>query len=89
MKRYTTFILTASILFLTACGGGKDKNELTLKEGKGGITLGGVFKVNEIETFRSLFPLTITDVYSYRIANQVYQSLFKFIDVGFIILSMK
>ena len=78
MKRYTTFILTASILFLTACGGGKDKNELTLKEGKGGITLGGVFKVNEIETFRSLFPLTITDVYSYRIANQVYQSLFKF-----------
>ena len=78
MKRKTILLLFVSALFFASCGGGKKNKKIELNEGKGGITLGGVFKVNEIETFRSLFPLTITDVYSYRIANQIYQSLFKF-----------
>ncbi len=78
MKRNALLLLFTAAFIFASCGGGKKKNEIQLKEGKGGITLGGVFKVNEIETFRSLFPLTITDVYSYRIANQIYQSLFKF-----------
>ncbi len=45
--------------------------------GKGGIQYGGVFSVNEIEDFRSLYPLNITDVTGHRIANQVYEGLLK------------
>jgi peptide/nickel transport system substrate-binding protein len=78
MKKFTVLFVAVLSLAISSCGGGKKNNEKDLVEGKGGITLGGVFKVNEIETFRSLFPLSVTDVYSYRIANQVYQSLFKF-----------
>ena len=78
MKKYTILFAAVLALVLISCGGGKKNKDKELIEGKGGITLGGVFLVNEIETFRSLFPLSVTDVYSYRIANQVYQSLFKF-----------
>lgn len=78
MKKLTILFIAVVALLFASCGGGKKKGEKELTKGKGGITLGGVFLVNEIETFRSLFPLSVTDVYSYRIANQVYQSLFKF-----------
>lgn len=45
--------------------------------GEGGITLGGVFRVNEVEDFRNLYPLSVGDVVSHRIANQVYEGLVK------------
>ncbi|MBL4654562.1 MAG: ABC transporter substrate-binding protein, partial [Bacteroidia bacterium] len=34
--------------------------------------------MNEVENFRSLFPLSIGDVVSHRIANQIYEGLVSF-----------
>lgn len=49
------------------------KGELTpLNGGKYG---GGVFRINETEYFRSLYPLNITEVVGHRIINQIYEGL--------------
>lgn len=76
MKR----ILQLAILgFLTAalpsCGG---DNEQGAERLEGGILSGGVFRLNETNEARSLYPLDITEVTGYRIANQVYEGLVKF-----------
>jgi oligopeptide transport system substrate-binding protein len=62
-------------LFLSACGGDKDKHESS--EAKGGVFYGGVFRMNELEDFKNLYPLSIIDVISQRIANQVYEGMVK------------
>lgn len=48
------------------------------KEAKGGKLYGGVFKVNESDYIKNLFPHNITDAISYRVATQVYEGLLKF-----------
>src|SRR5690606_25464142 len=53
------------------------KNQTNNQVAKGNVNYGGVFKVNETEDFRSLYPLNITEVVSHRIANQVYEGLVK------------
>src|SRR4028119_260577 len=50
----------------------------TPKEAKGGRTYGGVFRLSEAEYIKSLYPPNITDAFSYRVASQVYEGLFKF-----------
>jgi peptide/nickel transport system substrate-binding protein len=52
----------------------------TLKEAEGGRYYGGIFRINESEYIKNLFPHNITDAYSYRIASQIYEGLFKFDD---------
>lgn len=49
-----------------------------LTEGKEGRVYGGVFRLNESEYIKSLFPHSITDAFSYRTAAQVYEGLFTF-----------
>lgn len=78
MKIFNCAIL--SLLILSACGGdnsGEDQKK-KLGKAKGDVHYGGVFKVNEIENFTTLFPQNITDIYSHHITSQVYQSLLKF-----------
>ncbi len=76
MKKIAFFILIGALGFLAGCrGGGQKSNEG--KEGKGGTMYGGVFRINEVEDFRSLFPLNITEVTAHRITNQVYEGLLK------------
>lgn len=41
----------------------------------GGKYYGGVFRINESEYFRSLYPLNITEVGGHRIVNQIYEGL--------------
>ena len=41
----------------------------------GGRYYGGVFRINESEYFRSLYPLNITEVGGHRIINQIYEGL--------------
>lgn len=62
--------------FLSSCGGGNNTTGESRKA-KGGVYYGGVFRMNEVEDFRNLFPLNITEVTSHRIANQVYEGLVK------------
>jgi len=78
--RYYLKLLVAALLIFPSCTYLLDnpQNELVLKEAKGGRFYGGVFKLNEAEYIKTLFPPSIIDVYSYRTASQVYEGLFKF-----------
>lgn len=44
----------------------------------GPVKYGGVFRMNETEDFRTLFPLNIVDIVSGHIGSQVYEGLVKF-----------
>ncbi len=74
------FILLVLCYSNFSCGGGKDySNEKRgLIKTNGGKFYGGVFKINESEYIKNLFPHNITDAYSYRVASQIYEGLFKF-----------
>lgn len=63
---------------LSSCGGGDDKGQGTSAEAKGGIFLGGVARLNEVESFKSLYPIAINDQVSYHLASQVYEGLVKY-----------
>jgi peptide/nickel transport system substrate-binding protein len=77
MKKIAVFLI--AIATITSCGNGTDKTgSESLKEAKGGKKYGGVLKVNQNEYIKSLYPLNIIDVYSYRVSTQVYEGLFKF-----------
>lgn len=69
-------ILTVVIL-LTSCGGNSSKSQ-EQKEGKGGIKYGGVFRYNETEFFKSLYPLSVTEVVGHRIITQIYEGMVRF-----------
>jgi peptide/nickel transport system substrate-binding protein len=60
----------------TSTESGKKPGEITQLQG--GRYRGGVFRLNEPEFIKSLFPPAIVDVYSYRVATQIYEGLFKF-----------
>ncbi len=58
-----------------------DTNKQTVKpqqKAKGPVVYGGVFRLNEVEDFRNLYPLNVTEVTSFRIAGQVYEGLVRF-----------
>lgn len=65
-----------AIGFLSSCGDGNNTTG-EARKAKGGVYYGGVFRMNEVEDFRNLFPLNITETTSHRIANQVYEGLVK------------
>ena len=67
-----------ALLILSSCGvGGKKEEGPKIRPAKGGVFYGGIFKINEVEDFKNLFPLSINDASSFRIAGQVYQGLLK------------
>lgn len=73
-----TFLLVTGLL--VSCGGNKNTQDTIggLKQAEGGRFIGGVFRINESEYIKNLFPHNITDAYSYRVASQIYEGLFKF-----------
>ncbi|KXX67903.1 ABC transporter substrate-binding protein [Flammeovirga sp. SJP92] len=75
-----TFSLLTLITFIGCTPGDSDNKseENTLTPAKGNKYYGGVFRVNESEYIKNLYPLSIIDIYSYRIASQIYEGLFKF-----------
>ncbi len=67
--------------FLAACtllSCQTEKKEKPQEQAKGGVYYGGVFRINEVEDFRNLYPLSVVEVVSHRITNQVYQGLVKY-----------
>ena len=74
MKKGIYSLLVAALL--ASCGGGKS-NSGESREANGGVYYGGVFRMNEVEDFRNLFPLNITETTSDHIAKQVYEGLVK------------
>jgi len=82
MKKAQFILLLIATIGLWSCGGGGESSSSTassskgdLKEAPGGKYYGGVFKMNETEYFRSLYPLNVTEVTSNRITNQIYEGL--------------
>lgn len=74
---FLVFIIIAGLCL--SCGGDKpDKTEGELRAGAAGKYYGGIFRINESEYIKNLFPHNITDAYSYRVASQIYEGLFKF-----------
>ena len=61
---------------LASCGSNNSSKENN-KKANGSVNYGGVFRMTEIEDFRSLYPLDITEVVSQRISSQVYEGLVK------------
>ena len=76
------FIILFSILttFLSSCSkNGKEESASNAStEAKGGRFYGGVLKLNETEYIKSLYPPSITDAFSFRVASQIYEGLLKF-----------
>lgn len=77
-KLFIPFLVAVCCL-LFACGGGESSSSTSsggeLKAGKGGAHYGGVFKINEEEYFRTLYPLNVGEVVGHRITNQIYEGL--------------
>ena len=65
-----------ALIFLASCGGLNNSTGVSRKA-NGGVYYGGVFRMNEVDDFRNLYPLNITEVTSQRIASQVYEGLVK------------
>jgi oligopeptide transport system substrate-binding protein len=68
------------LLFISGCNNSNKRNAVAQqsKVAKGGRFYGGIFRLNESEYIKNLFPPTITDAFSYRVASQIYEGLLKF-----------
>lgn len=77
---FNTIIALIISLLINSCGNKTENKttEFSENQGLGGRNYGGVFKMNESEYIKTLFPPSITDAFSYRIANQIYEGLLKF-----------
>jgi oligopeptide transport system substrate-binding protein len=80
MRKVLIILLCAgmSLYSCTTPKEGESTDQEALRETKGGKYYGGLFKVNESDYFKNLFPHNIRDAISYRIATQVYEGLVKF-----------
>ena len=82
MRYLKFFTLVLPVVALTfACGGPSSEDEegdpTVLTKVEGGKFSGGVLKLNSIEDYTSLFPVSINDVYSTHIAALGYEGLLK------------
>jgi peptide/nickel transport system substrate-binding protein len=76
-KSINLYLVIAIAVQLSSCGDGNQKSKDQV-QGKGGIKTGGVFRYNENEYFKSLYPLGVTEVVGHRVVAQVYEGLTRF-----------
>ncbi len=62
---------------LVGCGGPEPKPPKECKQIPGGKYRGGIFRLNESEFIRTLYPHAIIDASSYRTATQIFEGLLK------------
>ncbi len=77
-KYFGAVIIPILALGLFSSCGGDDNKDHGGSEAKGGIYLGGVARLNEVENIKSLFPISINDQVSFHLGAQVYEGLLKF-----------
>lgn len=77
-KIYMKNVIFSSLIatLLLSCSGNKGTDG-GIHEGKGGVYFGGVFRTNEIEDFRSLYPLNNSELVGLHIGSHVYEGLVK------------
>lgn len=73
---FSSFILL-HLFFLSSCGNDK-KEQHTATQAKGGIYLGGLMRLNEVEAFKTLNPIAVNEVVGIHIGTQVLEGLVKF-----------
>lgn len=88
MKNLFVGALASSMFLFAACGGGTKNEAEKLIEAEDGKYYGGIFRMNEVENFRSLYPLNVTEVTSHRITNQIYEGLVGFSQTDLTIIPM-
>jgi len=76
-KIFIPFIAVAFSLGVASCTDDKKDNHLG-EEAKGGVYLGGVLRLNEVEAFKSLNPIAVNEIYGYHIGSQLFEGLVKF-----------
>ena len=76
MKRIIYLLIGLSLL-LSSCGEGQKPSVKDVKIAKGGVKYGGVFKANDTEDIKTLYPLNSTLALEQRIASQAYEGLVK------------
>ena len=64
-------------LGLTSCSNDSKDNH-NGAEGKGGVFMGGVMRMNEVETFKSLNPISVNEIVGFHIGTQLFEGLVKF-----------
>lgn len=77
------FIPLAAGLFtlgLASCSSCSDdkKGSHDGAEGKGGVFMGGVMRMNEVEAFKSLNPIAVNEIVGFHIGTQLFEGLVKF-----------
>jgi len=75
--RKLIYLLISATLVLSSCGGDDNNGTKNNKTAKGNVKYGGVFKMNETEDFKSLYPLNVTMTLENRIASQIFEGLVK------------
>ncbi|PBQ31719.1 peptide ABC transporter substrate-binding protein [Sphingobacteriaceae bacterium] len=78
MKNSIASCIIIITLVLCSCGGDKNGGSKSSSGAQGGVFLGGVLKVNEVNAIKSLMPIAINEISSYHIASQVYEGLVKY-----------
>jgi oligopeptide transport system substrate-binding protein len=79
MRNSIIYLLILFSFIISSCGGGADDTKKL--KAVGGKIYGGEFSFMSTEKIESLFPVSVSDVYSHRIISQVFESLLK-IDVA-------
>ncbi len=78
MNRIFLLSVASLSLIFSSCGDDKKGEKGTKTEGSGGVYIGGIMRLNEVENLKSLVPMSINDIGSYHIAYQVYEGLVKY-----------
>jgi peptide/nickel transport system substrate-binding protein len=73
MRQVFYFLLAA--LILTSCDNNSQNGKGEKRVAKGGVKYGGVFRYNEVEYLKSLYPQGVTEVTGHRITSQIYEGL--------------
>jgi peptide/nickel transport system substrate-binding protein len=70
-------VLTLSLASCSSCSDDKKDNH-DGAEGKGGVFMGGVMRMNEVEAFKSLNPIAVNENVGFHIGGQLFEGLVKF-----------
>jgi peptide/nickel transport system substrate-binding protein len=75
MKLKSIIYFLVLVVFFAACNQNSSKSKSENRRAIGNVKYGGVFRSNETEYFRTLYPQNITEVVGHRITNQIYEGL--------------
>jgi oligopeptide transport system substrate-binding protein len=76
-KIFIPLVASVLTLSLASCSDDKKDNH-DGAEGKGGVYMGGVMRLNEVEAFKSLNPIAVNEIVGFHIGGQLFEGLVKF-----------